>query len=324
MPVSDGCKYSDWEVLIMDFVVLLKQVPKPKEMRVTAEGTLDRASAPSQINQDCQHALEMALSMKDTYGGRVVVVSMGPPNFQMSHITAMERGVDETVLLSDRKLGGSDTWATGYALSGTLKHIGYSSERTIGLLWVVVRPLRQTRTLSQVAENLGIPQVTLVETCEIVDDSAKVRRIVEGGSMDLSMPLPCMLSIAPTAAPLRGRNMKAAVAVKKHVTKDQRGKDTFKEGAPIFRLLSADDVELEGAKIGLAGSPTIVAAAPKVEKASRDLQVTDTNGLVGIVEGWQLAIGQRMLLFRGLVMQHHPNESWCRNGRWPPSNVIEN
>ena len=49
---------------------------------------------------------------------------------------------------------------------------------------------------------------------------------------------------------------------------------------------SADDVELEGAKIGLAGSPTIVAAAPKV-KASRDLQVTDTNGLVGIVEGWQ-------------------------------------
>ena len=58
----------------MDYVVLLKQVPKPKEMRVTAEGTLDRASAPSQINQDCQHALELALSLKDNYGGRVVVV----------------------------------------------------------------------------------------------------------------------------------------------------------------------------------------------------------------------------------------------------------
>ena len=174
----------------------------------------------------------------------VVVVSMGPPNFQMSHITAMERGVDETVLLSDRKLGGSDTWATGYALSGTLKHIGYSSERND---WVVMGGRQTTdgdtaHVPSQVAENLGIPQVTLVETCEIVDNSAKVRRIVEGGSMDLSMPLPCMLSIAPTAAPLRGRNMKAAVAVKKHVTKDQRGKDTFKEGAPIFRLLSADDV----------------------------------------------------------------------------------
>ena len=81
--------------------------------------------------------------------------------------------------------------------------------------------------------------------------------------------------------------MKAAVSVKKHVTKDKRGKDMFKEGAPIFRLLSADDVELEGTKIGLAGSPTIVAAAPKVEKASRDLQVTDTAGLIGIVEGWQ-------------------------------------
>ena len=76
----------------MDYVVLLKQVPKPKEMRVTAEGTLDRASAPSQINQDCQHALELALSLKDTYGGRVVVGCMGPPKLQLSDLTGFERG----------------------------------------------------------------------------------------------------------------------------------------------------------------------------------------------------------------------------------------
>jgi electron transfer flavoprotein alpha subunit len=274
---------------MMDYIVLLKQVPKPKEMRVTAEGTLDRASAPSQINQDCQHALELALSLKDDYGGRVVVVSMGPPNFQMSHITALERGVDETVLLSDRKLGGSDTWSTGYALSGTLQHLGYNSERND---WIIMGGRQTTdgdtaHVPSQVAENLGIPQVTLAETCEIESSFAMVRRIIEGGSMDLRMPLPCMLSIAPTAAALRGRNMKAAVKVKKHVTKDERGKDVFKDDAPIFKLLSVDDVGLEEEKVGLSGSPTIVASAPKVEKESRDLQITDVEGLQSVVEGWQ-------------------------------------
>jgi len=274
----------------MDYVVLLKQVPKPKEMRVTAEGTLDRASAPSQINQDCQHALEMALSLRDAYGGRVVVVSMGPPNFQMAHITAMERGVDETVLLSDRKLGGSDTWATGYALAGTLAHIGYTAERDD---WIIMGGRQTTdgdtaHVPSQVAENIGIPQVTLVEHCEIDAGVASVRRIIEGGSMDLSMPLPCMLSVAPTAAALRGRNMKAAVKLKKVLDKDARGKDCFKEGASVFRMLSVEDVGLGEAHIGLAGSPTIVAAAPNVEKVSRDLQVAaDASALVNIVEGWE-------------------------------------
>lgn len=273
----------------MDYIVLLKQVPKPKEMRVTAAGTLDRATAPSQINQDCQHALEMALALRDANGGRVVVLSMGPPNFQMAHITAMERGVDETVLLSDRKLGGSDTWATGYALAGTLEHLGYNADRSD---WIIMGGRQTTdgdtaHVPSQVAENAGIPQVTLVESCEIADGMATVRRIVEGGSMDLRMPLPCMLSVAPTAAALRGRNMKSAVKLKKQVTKDARGKDCFKEESTVFTLLSVEDVGLKEAHIGLNGSPTIVAAAPNVEKVSRDLQVADdAASLAAIVGGW--------------------------------------
>jgi len=274
----------------MDYVVLLKQVPKPKEMRVTSAGTLDRTTAPSQINQDCQHALEMALALRDLHGGRVVVVSMGPPTFQMSHITAMERGVDETVLLSDRKLGGSDTWATGYALAGTLRHVGYHAGRAD---WIIMGGRQTTdgdtaHVPSQVAENLGIPQVTLAESCEIADGHATVRRIIEGGSMELRMPLPCMLSIAPTASALRGRNMKAAVKLKKQVTKDARDKDVFKEDSSVFTLLTVEEVGLEEHLIGLGGSPTIVAAAPAVEKASRDLATAaDAAELVGIVEGWQ-------------------------------------
>ena len=69
--------------------------------------------------------------------------------------------------------------------------------------------------------------------------------------------------------------------------KRKKRKDVFKEDAPIFKLLSVDDVGLEEEKVGLAGSPTIVASAPKVEKATRDLQITDVDGLQSIVEGWE-------------------------------------
>ena len=276
---------------MMDIVVLLKQVPKPKEMRVDeATGTLDRATAPSQINQDCQHALEMALLLKEQHGGRVVVVSMGPPNVQMSHITALERGVDETVLLSDRKLGGSDTWATGYALAETLRYIGYTEERTD---WMVLGGRQTTdgdtaHVPSQVAENLGLPQVTLVEHCEVADGRVTVRRIVEGGSMHLRLPLPCLLSIAPTSPALRGRSAKSAIKVKRAVTKDDRGRQIFKEDSGVFRMVSVEEVGLVESSVGLNGSPTIVAAAPKVEPVTRDLQlVADAAALVSVVEGWQ-------------------------------------
>jgi electron transfer flavoprotein alpha/beta subunit len=198
--------------------------------------------------------------------------------------------VDETVLLSDRKLGGSDTWATGYALAGTLKHIGYHADRND---WIIMGGRQTTdgdtaHVPSQVAENIGIPQVTLAESVEISDGHATVRRIIEGGSMDLRMPLPCMLSIAPTASALRGRNMKSAVKLKKQITKNDRDRDVFKEDSTVFTLLSVDEVGLEEHLIGLGGSPTIVAAAPAVEKVSRDLATAaDVDELVDIVEGWE-------------------------------------
>jgi electron transfer flavoprotein alpha/beta subunit len=130
--------------------------------------------------------------------------------------------------------------------------------------------------------------VTLAESVEISDGHATVRRIIEGGSMDLRMPLPCMLSIAPTASALRGRNMKSAVKLKKQITKNDRDRDVFKEDSTVFTLLSVDEVGLEEHLIGLGGSPTIVAAAPAVEKVSRDLATAaDVDELVDIVEGWE-------------------------------------
>ena len=274
----------------MDVVVLLKQVPLPKAMRVDpATGLMDRAGAPSQINQDCQHALEMALHLKEQHGARVVVLSMGPPSFKAAHITSLERGVDECVLVSDRKLAGSDTYATGYTLAGALKHLGFTSDRND---WLVLGGRQTTdgdtaHVPSQVAENLGVPQVTLVETVEIDGGVVQCRRIVEGGHMVLQFPLPAVISIAPTAPALRGRSVKAALRLRKEVEKDARGREGFKEGATLFTMLTAEDVGLDMTYVGLEGSPTIVAAASDVEQTTRDLQVvTGAGALAAVVEGW--------------------------------------
>lgn len=274
----------------MDVVVLLKQVPLPKAMRVDPKtGLMDRTTAPSQINQDCQHALEMALLLKEQHGCRVVVLSMGPPSFQAAHITALERGVDETVLVSDRKLAGSDTYATGYTLAGALKHLGYTPENPD---WLVLGGRQTTdgdtaHVPSQVAENIGVPQVTLAETVELDGATVSCRRIIEGGHMQLSMPLPAVISIAPTAPALRGRNVKASLRLKKEVQKDARGRESFKEGASLFRMLTAEQVGLDMTYVGLEGSPTIVAAAPDVDVPTRDLAMAaDPAALRTIVEGW--------------------------------------
>ena len=102
--------------------ILIKQVPIPKEMRTGADGLMDR-SGKSQMNPHCSHALEEALQLKDKVGGTITVFSMGPPNFTQSLDEAMRKGADRAYLLSDRKLAGSDTWATAEALSTLIKWV---------------------------------------------------------------------------------------------------------------------------------------------------------------------------------------------------------
>lgn len=106
----------------LNIVCLIKQVPVPKAMKTKEDGMMDR-SGKSMMNPFCQNALEEALKLRDKVGGKVTVVSMGPPNAQQSLMEALRRGADEAILLSDRLLAGSDTWATAFSLSTTLKNI---------------------------------------------------------------------------------------------------------------------------------------------------------------------------------------------------------
>ena len=108
--------------LNLNIFVLIKQVPVPKAMKTTKEGLLDR-SGKSMMNPHCSNALEEALVLRDLVGGKIAVLSMGPPNVNQSLMEALRKGADRAYLLSDRKLAGSDTWSTAEALATMIRYI---------------------------------------------------------------------------------------------------------------------------------------------------------------------------------------------------------
>ncbi len=218
---------------------MIKQVPVPKAMKTKADGMMDR-SGKSMMNPYCQNALEEALKLRDKVGGKVSVVSMGPPNAQQSLNEALRRGADEAYLLSDRLLAGSDTWATAVALSETIKtfvspfDVLFAGLQTIDGDTAHVGP--------QVAEHLGLYQVCYVDKIELLENSLKVRRLIEGGYESFDVPLPVMLSITKEANTPRGPSLNASLkAVNKEV-----------------KIVSVADIGLSKEEVGLSGSPTIV------------------------------------------------------------------
>ncbi|HXV64419.1 MAG TPA: electron transfer flavoprotein subunit beta/FixA family protein [Vicinamibacteria bacterium] len=226
---------------------LMKQVPLPSEMRTGADGLMDRTTAQSTVNHDCAFALEQALEIKDSAPDcELFVVSMGPPSFEQSLRKAISMGFDRACLLSDRRLGGSDTFATGLALAAFLRKLGF--EKECGEPFIVFAG-RQTsdgdtaHVPSQVAEGLGIPQATFAEEITYRGDHLLVRRIVEGGHQVLRVPLPAVISVAPTARPLRRPSIKGLM----------RSKKAFVETWNI------DQIGLRADEVGIDGSPTIVA-----------------------------------------------------------------
>ena len=119
----------------MNIIVCLKQVPDTNEVRINQEtGTLIRDGVPSIINPDDKNGLEEALRLRDEFGGKVTVISMGPPQAKEALREAVAMGADEVYLVSDRAFGGSDTWATATVLTAAIEKIRnrwrYSTSRT--------------------------------------------------------------------------------------------------------------------------------------------------------------------------------------------------
>ena len=234
--------------MALTIISLIKQVPLPSEMRMGDDGLMDRTKAKSIINIDCQFGLEAGLQLKKKYpDARMIVCSMGPQSFETALRTAISMGYDEAYLLSDRKLGGSDTYATGLAISTLLKHLGFTKTSKEPFIIFAGRQTSDGDTAhvpSQVAESLGIPQATFVQSVNADGDGfVSAKRIIEGGYQMLRLPMPCAVSLTPTGIPPRKPSLAGAI-------KARNAKIT---------VLSVDDIQLSTEKIGLSGSPTIVA-----------------------------------------------------------------
>ncbi len=237
--------------MALTIISLMKQVPLPSEMRMGDDGLMDRTKAKSIINIDCSYGLEAGLQMKnDNPDAKLIVCSMGPPSFNTSLKTALSMGYDEAYLLSDRKLGGSDTYATGLAIATMLKHLGYGKGLNEDFIIVAGRQTSDGDTAhvpSQVAENMKIPQGTFIETAELVDGKVHAKRIIEGGYQMMSLPLPCAMSFTPTGVDPRRPSLSGAV----------------KARSSEITMFNIDDIGLSTDHIGLgtpgeSGSPTIV------------------------------------------------------------------
>jgi len=197
-------------------IVLIKQVPDTKNITdnvMKEDGTVNRAALPAIFNPDDLNALEMALSIREIFGGTVKVITMGPPWSSEILRESLYRGADEVIQLSDKRFAGADTLATAYTLSKAIKKLGkfdfiFCGRQAIDGDTAQVGP--------QVAAKLDIQQVTFVEKTEQIDNySITVRRSIEGGYEIIKTNLPVLLTIMGTANEPRYPSCKLMMKYKK-------------------------------------------------------------------------------------------------------------
>jgi|SRR3712207_5585726 len=223
----------------MNIVVCLKQVPDTNEVKIDpVKGTLIREGVPSIINPDDKNALEEALILKEQQGAKVTVVSMGPPQAETALREALAMGADEAVLISDRAFAGADTLATSIALAAAIKKLEYdvvfAGRQAIDGDTAQVGP--------EIAEHLGIPQVTYVEKVEVEGKALKVRRAWEDGYETIKVETPVLLTAIKELNEPRYMNVR----------------NIFGAFDKEIKVWNADFLEVDKSLLGLAGSPTKV------------------------------------------------------------------
>lgn len=265
----------------MNIIVCVKQVPDTNEVRINQEtGTLIRDGVPSIINPDDKNALEAALALKDAHGGHVTVLSMGPPQAKSALKEALAMGADEAILISDRAFGGSDTWATATILAGAIKKIGTYDVIICGRQAI---DGDTAQVGPEIAEFLGIPQVTYVKSVALKGDALEVTRYTETVDYVIQVSMPVVLT-----------------AIKEwNVPRYPKVRNIFKyydESEPVeIPVWGLEAFEVDTTQIGLKGSPTnvyrsfvpvkekhneLIEGATVSEKAHRLMETLSTLKLV--------------------------------------------
>ena len=254
-------------------IVLVKQVPDTANISgkvMRDDGTVNRAMLPAIFNYEDVVALELALQVKEKYGGKVTAITMGPPRASDILRDCLYMGADDVYLISDRKFAGADTLATSYVLSEAIKKIGnfdfvFGGRQAIDGDTAQVGP--------QTAEKLGIPQVTYTEKIlNLEDKTVTVRKKIEGGYEIVEAKLPVLLTVIKEAAVPRPLNAKRVMAYKNAKSLTDLEKLTegnsllyidklifeYKERNLFIPTLTMDDLQLDIERCGIKGSPTKV------------------------------------------------------------------
>jgi len=180
-------------------VACVKQVPDTTQVKVDpVTGTLIREGVPFIMNPYDTHALEESLRLKDRYGFRVAVISMGPPSAEVTLRKTQALGADEAILLSDRVFGGADTLATSMVLAEAIRKLARQEELAIVMCGRQTIDGDTAQVGPGIATRLGCTQLTLVDRIVEVDVKArtlKARRKLEGRHEIVTAPLPAMVAV---------------------------------------------------------------------------------------------------------------------------------
>ncbi len=268
-----------------NIVVLVKQVPDTANISgevMKPDGTVNRAKLSAIFNPEDKVALELALQVKERYGGKVTAITMGPPKASDVLRECLFMGADDTILISDRKFAGADTLATSYVLSAALKKLGqvdliFAGRQAIDGDTAQVGP--------QTAEKLGIPQITYTEkVLDLKKDTIKVERRIDNGHEIVEGKLPVLLTVIKDAAIPRPFKAKRVMAYKNAMTlmeleKLAEGnsllvaetlKEEYENKGLYIPTLTMGDLDVLPERCGLHGSPTKVHKVESVVLASNE------------------------------------------------------
>lgn len=269
----------------LNIIVLAKQVPDTRNVGKDAmkeDGTINRAALPAIFNPEDLNALEQALKLKEMYPGtKVTLLTMGPARAAEIVREGLYRGADGGIVLSDRAFAGSDTLATSYALSAAVRKIG-DYDLIIGGRQAIDGDTAQVGP--QIAEKLGLPQVTYAEEIISVEDGkATVKRRIESGVETVKAPLPLVITVNGSADECRPRNAKNVqkfkyAAVPSEAATDERLKELC-EKRPYLNIgeWTAAMVDADLEQCGLAGSPTKVKGIENVVFTAKDARRVENN-----------------------------------------------
>ncbi|RKY90306.1 MAG: electron transfer flavoprotein beta subunit/FixA family protein, partial [Ignavibacteriae bacterium] len=260
-------------------IVMVKQVPDTANISgkvMKDDGTVNRAKLPAIFNYEDKVSLELALQVKEKYGGKVTAVTMGPPRASDILRECLFMGADEVCLITDRKFAGADTLATSYVLSKAIEKLGkfdfiFAGRQAIDGDTAQVGP--------QTAEKLDVPQITYTEEIiEVKKDKIRIKRKIDGGYEIVESTIPVLITVLKDVVdprPFSSKRVMAYKNAKSLIELEKLADDNsllsindlvheYKERGQHINTLTTEDLDVEIERCGIKGSPTKVYKAETV------------------------------------------------------------